>query len=63
MVEEEILEALRSLRRVEKEVADAYWVEGGRVKDSDLERWAGLIYAARAILEEAAANHLTTREV
>ena len=55
-------EALYELRRIEKEIADAYWVEGGRVNDADLERWAGEIYAARDILHDIILNHLETTE-
>ena len=58
MIEVEAKEALYALRRIEKEIADAYWVDGGRVNDADLERWAGEIYAARAILDDVVSNHL-----
>lgn len=51
MGEYEIQDALSTLRRLEKEIADAYWIDGGRIKDSDLERWAGELHAARSILQ------------
>lgn len=58
MIEIEAREALRTLRDVEKEIADAYWVEGGRVNDSDLEKWAGQIHAAYETLRDIVSNHL-----
>lgn len=60
MIGYEVQDALHTLRNVEREIANIYWVQGGKsaLNEGDLERWAGEIHQAYEVLREVIYDHI-----